>query len=326
MKKISLILACALCVSACTSKEQDQKIKSFWAQQIMEVEMWAMQKMMSYKFGNQPALPPDFLKTAQDWKTQAAAGLSSQPMASTTDSAAVKAPTAKAAAKSTATAPAAAPAQPLRAQLFLSNSCGWCNKLKRSGFIEKFKEKYEGEVELKVYEVHTTEGRTGYSRALKKHQLSGGVPLLIIGGSNIQGYADNLMELADEKVRLEFKKLGRTPGETSSGPSVVSITLEDAEILGPAPAADKEYMKTYLSNVRDNNESTLNSLKSMFPKSVWNQGMVIITNTENSLKDLANKSSSFADFAAEAEKLETQQQEQIDELVRKNTNKIRPVK
>ena len=215
-------------------------------------------------------------------------------------------------------------ADPIPATLFLSNSCGWCRKLKNSGFIEKFQNKYEGDVELKVYEVHSSEGNQAFSQALRKHHLSGGVPLLIIGNSVIHGYSDQMMALADEKVRLELKKLNRVPGQqVQAGPEVVSIAMEDVEIQGPASAEDKAQMKAYLNLTRDNHEATLISIQKMAPRQVWQEAMAIISQTENQLKQQADQSASYADFIAQATVLEKEQQTKIDELIRQNVKRIR---
>lgn len=104
---------------------------------------------------------------------------------------------------------------------------------------------------------------------------------------------------------------------------MVSITMEDDEITGPASTADKARMQVYLDQIRDNNEETLKSLNSMFKKSVWNQAVGIISTSENQLKQIANKSTTYADFAKKAAVLEKEQQKQIDQLLRDNIQKTR---
>lgn len=302
MKKVILMLCMFGLLTGCTNKEQNQKIISFWTQQVMEAQMALMAKTLKGA-----SLPPDLMASMKE--------MGKDPLAEKTENPEI-APVAKKA------APVATPKvqDPIPAQLFLSDSCGWCQKLKRSGFPSKFKKKYSGEVDLKIYEVHSAEGSREFSRAVKKHKLSGGVPLMIIGSSVIPGYSDNMMAIADEKVRLELKKRG----PVATGPAVVSITMEDDKIAGPASDADKAKMKRYLSQVRENNEATLYSLSSMFAnKQIWDEALAIITKTENQLKRVANVSSSYEAFTKVAKPLEQSQQQQIEALIRQNAKKIR---
>ena len=268
----------------------------------MEVQVWFMSKMFKANAG----LSPDLMASMQQ--------VMENPSA-------LPAVTAPATPKRTAPAAVAQPAvsyEPIPAQLFLSDSCGWCKKLKQSGFPGKFKAKYAGEVDLQIYEVHSEQGKREFSKAVKKHNLSGGVPLLVIGDSVIHGYAENMMELADQKVRAELKKRG----PVEQGPSIVSITMEDAVLSGPASFEDKAKMQAYLGQVRDNNEAVLESVKNMFPKAVWNQTLMLVTQTENELNRLASTSTSYADFLQKASPVEAAQQQQIEQFVRQHVKNI----
>ena len=314
MKKIVLLFTALSFLSACTSQEQALQIYQFWSQQLQEVQQKAFaKKMKKGKMSPQLQAYLDSVNTAMAAKQAAVL-----PAAAAKDGNTAKTPAKPTTAKKTA---APVSFEPIQAQLFLSDSCGWCKKLKQSGFPTKFQKKYAGEVELQIYEVHSTQGSREFSKALKKHKLQGGVPLLIIGNSVIHGYSDQMMALADEKVRLELKN--RRPVEISDGPSVVSITMEDDAILGPASAADKAKMKTYLSGVRDNNEETLASMQSMFPKQVWKQALTTITETENQLKQLANQSATYAEFLNKATPIERKAQQQIEQLFRQNASKAK---
>lgn len=296
MKKIFLVILGIGILHGCTSPDQNQQIRQFWMKQTQNVQRWLFQKRMLA-----PKLPPELMS---------AAGL---PTVSGGPSALGAVPVKGNARKQTTSA------EPIPAKLFLSDTCGWCKKLKQSGFPEKFRNKYVGEVELTVYEVHSTQGNQEFAKAIKKYQLRGGVPLLIIGDSVISGYSDQMMALADEKVRLELKKRGTAP---DVGPSMASIAMDDEEIQGPASAADKEKMRAYMVRVRENNEATLNSMRQMFSKSVWNQTLGYVMTTEEQIKKAANQSATYEEFVAKAHMLENTQQQQIDHLAKQNRAKI----
>ncbi len=302
MRRIVCILVATCLLSGCLSKDQRAQITRFWSIQFEAI----VSKILGKK------------------TTQVVPLSELQGQIEENNKNATVATTSVASHKSSKKTKAVSYEEPISAKLFLSDSCGWCRKLKQSGFPGKFRNKYIDEVDLKIYEVHSADGRREFARAIQKHHLSGGVPLLIIGNSVIHGYSDEMMALADEKVRIELKKLGREPGKPKQeGPAVVSITMEDDEITGPASTADKARMQVYLDQIRDNNEETLKSLNSMFKKSVWNQAVGIISTSENQLKQIANKSATYADFAKKAAVLEKEQQKQIDQLLRDNIQKTR---
>jgi len=313
MKKIILIFLGLGLLSACTSREQAAEIELFWMKQFAEVQ----EKFLTGQLNKQNMSPKiqaylDAIDSGQETIPQEDSIDEGAPIQNVV---AKKFPAKKSV---KAPAPVAAP-DPIPAQLFLSDSCGWCKKLKGSGFPEKFKRKYVGEVDLQVYEVHSKQGGREFAKAIKKHNLSGGVPLLVIGNSVIHGYSDQMMELADEKVRLELKKRG----PVVQGPAVVSITMEDDILASPASAADKAKMQAYLAKVRDNNEAVLNSVQSMFSGAVWDQALRTVTDTEHQLNQLATESTSYDDFVKSAKGIEAAQQRTIEQLIRQNAKKIR---
>lgn len=213
------------------------------------------------------------------------------------------------------------------AYLFLSDTCPWCRKLKQQGFAAKFRRKHEMDVNLKEYEVSkSAEGMREYSKMLRKHKLQGGVPLLIIGNTVIHGYYDDMLARADAAVQKELKRLNRTPGSSAgaaSQPAVLSIIMDDEDIKTVAPEADKQQIKRYLNRVQEDNGAMLSSMGQMFSPAVRNQAMLIANTYEQQLKDLAAKSRSFKAFETGAKKIEAEQQQQIDKLVRLNIGHIR---
>lgn len=297
MKKIIWMAVIISLLSGCSSGEQGSKILEFWTKQLAEVQQQVLTKQMANR-----ELPAEWQAALEKKK-------------------AVPAPAAQGAKKAAESQPVEQVYQPIKAQLFLSDTCPWCQKLKNSGFPTKFKNKYAEEVDLKIYEVNSKEGNREFYKAVKKYNLRGGVPLMIIGSSVIPGYSDNMMEIADEKVRIELKK--RPMHEVPAGPAVVSITMEDDVIAGPAPEQDKEQMKIYLDKVREENEETLNTVRNTLSRAAWRETLTLITQTENKLKQIANKSTSYADFRKKSAVVEQQHQQQIEDLFRKNVNKKR---
>lgn len=209
----------------------------------------------------------------------------------------------------------------VKAYLFLSDTCPWCRKLKQEGFAEKFQRKYAGQVVLKEYEVHTAQGRQQFSAMRKKHNLDGGVPVLIVGNEVFVGYSQNLLTRAGKALQRERQKA--RPAKTVSKkkgkelPSVVGIIIMD-DLEGVAPAKDIEQMKQYLEQIQDENGETLASMNGLFSPEVGNSAMSIINKNEQKLKDLASKSPSYAEFRKSAKTVMAQQQTQLNELMRKN--------
>ena len=211
MKKIVFVLVGALCVTACTSREQDEKIHAFWAQQGMEVYMWLMPRMAAYQMRRQMGNPADmenFNKAMEQWQKNAGAF--------TPDS------------MDAAPEPGEDTAQPARSRV--------------------------------------------------------------------------------------------------QAPGVVSITLEDGAITGPASDEDKANMQVYLNIISESNAAELDSLKQMFPQQVWKEGVAIVSRSENNLKAAANQSATYADFMAKAMELQAEQRKAMDRLVKQNRGKIKPVK
>lgn len=215
----------------------------------------------------------------------------------------------------------------VQAYLFLSNSCPWCRKLKQENFPAQFRKKYARRVNLKEYEIHTAEGRQQFSKLTKKHGLSGGVPVLIVGDAVLQGYSADLMARADEAVRKESKKAHPVKKSAKKKgkelPPVISITMEDEELQGVAPAQDLEQMKQYLAHAQDENGETLGSINRAFNADVSTLAMAIVNDHEQKLKDLAAKSPSFVSFKKSAVAVKASQEKQLNELMRKNTKSLR---
>ncbi len=217
--------------------------------------------------------------------------------------------------------------QEIKAYLFLSDSCPWCRKLKQEGFAAKFRQKYAGRITLKEYEIHTPEGSQLFNKMIKKYKLRGGVPTLIVGDTALPGYSENMLARAEEAVEKESKKprlLQKTAASKASTlPAVMSITMDDEDLHGVAPAKEMKQIKQYLTQVQEENGETLSSMNSIFNASVCNQAIVIVNTHEQKLKNLASKSTSFAAFKKSAATVKAAQEKQLAELMQKNAKALR---
>ncbi|MBO4675533.1 MAG: hypothetical protein J5601_05580 [Elusimicrobiaceae bacterium] len=219
--------------------------------------------------------------------------------------------------------------QTLEAMLFLSPTCPWCKKVKSEGFPQKFRNKFAGRVNLTEYEVgNNPENNALYSRMIKKHNLSGGVPLLIIGNSHIQGYSPDLLQLASDAAEKELKK-GNIVTErdlAAKMPALLDVSMEDEEIKGPASAADRSVMKKMILAFQESNGAMIESIGYSFGPVVKNQAMALATRTEKSLRAAANKSATLATFKAQYEQISAQNNKEMNQLMLKNTDKLRNVR
>ena len=219
-------------------------------------------------------------------------------------------------------------ASSIPAYLFLSDSCPWCRKLKQQGFPAKFRNKYAGQVTLKEYEIHTPAGKQQFRALAQKHQLDGGVPVLIIGETVISGYSDDILVRAGQAVQKErktgkYQTKKRTSKKEQNLPMVISITMEDEELAGVAPAEELQQMQAYLDRVREDNGEMLSSMNRLLNAKARNQAMAIANTYEQKMKELASASPSFDAFKKDAAKLEAEQQKALDRLVRSQMGKTR---
>jgi len=341
MKRLFLfLLSTAFLIAGCTSKEQDEKINAFWTEQQMKLMMKGSEQAM--KTLSNPAAAEMFGKiasmnlnmpgrkfTQEDMTDEEKAEfekllkeMQAEMDSPTTGKAKPDTPDFPAAA-APKTAPAVAP-KPVEASLFLSPTCPWCKKLQKEGFTKKFQRKYNGKVNLTEYMLTTSENKSRYSRAVKKHKLNGGVPLLIIGDTPIQGYSEEMMKVASEAAEKEMKKHKITSDSVaaSKGPAILEVSMEDEEIIGAAPSDDKKRMKELILAMQEFNGEMIQSLELTFGQSVKNKGMSIAANTEKKLKQAANNSPDFQTFYTQYQKISKQNDAEMEKLMQQNIDKI----
>lgn len=309
MKKTTLIFAAfSLLLAGCTSKEQDQQIESFWQQQIFSVMAKAMAKAP-----RMPAPTPIIPQENQ---------LSLEQEAPASDK--------------------------LQALLFLNPSCPWCKKLKKEGWIEQFRQKYPTQVELVEYDLSKQKDQDVFIQMLIKHNLRQvGTPVLFVGDQVISGYPFG--NRVDEAVQKELAKQlpQKVPANVQKDPAPenkpASVTTTRAskpqkpymKIIMEEPAKvtntklspkDRQLIQKELVLVQQSNQQTLQDIGAMFDNDVRSQAAMIIGRTEQLLKTKSNSSQDYKSYMAAQKLLLSSQEKKLNELMRKNANKIRSIR
>lgn len=323
MKKTLLFILTAVFLTACTTKEQDEKIHAFWAQQAvkaMSSQLAPYAQMAAASLaakGDNAAFTTDQFSNLEDLEIPAELKTEEPKTSPTTP--------AKRKGKKQVAAKAQAPVEKLTASLYLSPTCPWCNKVKKEGFTKKFNQKYGDLIVLTEYTLDNNQNMALYSAAIKKHKLSGGVPLLIIGDTPIQGYSEQLLKIAGEAAEKEIKKHNLHAEEefAANTPAVLEISLEDENIGGTASAQDKEQMKKLILDMQDSNGAMIQSIGEAFGPVVKNQALEIAAKTEKQLKKAADTSTDFSAFFTQYTQISTQNMQSMNQLMKSNTGKIR---
>lgn len=317
MKKLNLLLvvAIALSLTGC-SKEQEAQIYTYWGRQfqLFAKRLGISQQDMSQFLQSRAHGRAGVLSPQQQEELQRAFEQINEQSAGNNDNAAAKPVTKK--------------AQPIQASLFLSPTCPWCQRVQKEGFARKFREKYDGQIILTEYMLNNDTNMAFYSKTIKKHNLSGGVPLLIIGNTPIQGYSEKLLEQASAVAEKEIKKHNLESALTAAQktPPVLQVSMEDEEIHGAASTEDKKKMKRMLLSLQEANGETIQSIGTTFGPVVRNQAMAIAAKTEKKLKSIADQSADIASFTAQYNQIVEQHNQEMDQLMRKNADKIRNVR
>lgn len=318
MKKLNVLLAViAFAFLAGCSEEQKNQINQYWANQIKTLatrigmsdeELLKIISQSRGRRGRNSMLTPK----QQEELSRALEQTLAQPKEN----------------DKTATKAAAQPAKPVEAMLFLSPTCPWCQRLKKEGFARKFRDKYDGQVVLTEYMLDKDENTALYSKMIRKHKLSGGVPLLIIGNTPLQGYSEKLLDQASAAADKEIKKhnLQNLLTAAQNTPPVLQVSMEDEEISGPASAQDKKQMKRMLLSLQESNGEMIQSIGVTFGPVVKNHAMAKAAETEKKLKQIADKSADFASFKTQYDQIVAQHNKEMDQLMRKNADKIRNVR
>jgi len=306
MKKLTLLVLSLFILAGC-SPEKEAQVQQYWAQQRQKLILRlgpAAARFLTPRTHRGTLTPEQQQELLQALKGQEGQSVNN---------------TGKAAAK---------PAKPLDAMLFLSPTCPWCQRVQKEGFARKFQDKYDGQIVLTTYMLDKQENMDAYSKMVKKHKLSGGVPLLIIGNTPIQGYSEKLLEQASAVAEKEIQKhnLQKLQSAAANTPPVLQVSMEDEEITGPASAQDKKRMKRMLLSAQEANGAMIQSIGVTFGAVVKNQAMAQAAQTEKKLKEAADKSADLAAFKKEYDQIMAKHNDAMNKLMLQNKDKIRNVR
>ncbi len=355
MKKFTFLLLLASVLSACTNPEQDAKIKAFWGTQFTHLlaavapgaalpaaalqrtqpnpqEMQEFEEMMkqweqeqqSQENNEQFVLPEE----AEEWPVTGVSANSAEvpakPAASTPKTAPkTTAQTAKSAGTKTVAAKAA---KPLNAYLVVSAQCGWCKKLKQEGWVEKFKDKYRGQVRLIEYDVTTPDGQAGYTKLMRRYKMSSvGTPALFIGDSVVRGYP---LAEADAAVKKAIAKYGKGLPKAQASKQFMEITMENTSgpVKGKAPLKDRQQIQAALDKVLKDNQNALQDIGQMFGANTQAEAFAITAKTEKALRRQATASNSYLEYSKVQKQLLAQQEQSLNKLMKEHAQYIRDIR
>ncbi len=350
MKKLFFLFVIASVLSACTTKEQDEQINSFWGQQFQQL-------LAKFMPGNaMPFMAPqtastetnvqdmqEFEEMMKEWEqTQNTLDPAAMPDAAPTDTSATPenssqlpayAP-AKTAPQTTAKPPQNAPAKkttsaskpkPINAYLVVSSQCGWCRKLKQEGWVGEFRDKYQGRVRLIEYDITTPEGEAGFTKLMQRYKMTSvGTPSLFVGDSVVQGYP---LADADSAVQKALAKYGQNVSRPVSTAQFMEITLEDPSgaIKGKAPLQDRQAMQQALNKVLQENQTAVQDIGHMFGTGTQAEAFAITTKTEKALRQKAAQSASLQEYMQAQKQLLKQQEQSLNKLMQANTQFLRDI-
>lgn len=361
MKKFILLLTLTGVLVSCTSKEQEEQIRSFWAQQMQYAfakivpgqaaplavetpesssdadvrEMQEFEDMMKEWEQTQNDLDP-IPAPQTDFQAELSETVSEDPSPQPSSAPAEPVKPAAQAAPS-APKPAAKPKTPansakqLNAYLVVSSQCGWCQKLKQEGWVEQFQDKYRGQVRLIEYDVTTPEGQAGYTKLMKRYKMSSvGTPSFFVGDAVVRGYP---LSDADAAVQKAIAKYGKNTKHTVSSASASSgqfmeITLEDPSgvIKGKAPLKDRQAMQRAIDKVLQDNQNAVQDIGQMFGASIQAEAFAITTKTEKALRNQAAASASLQEYLQAQRRLLSQQEQSLNQLMQANVQFIRNIR
>ncbi len=117
-------------------------------------------------------------------------------------------------------------AKPLQAFLFTSPSCPHCRHLKDDGFIESFREKYQGQIELKDYDLTQEANNVLFMVKLQKHpDAQPGIPALFLGDTLLQGYPTDIGTQADQAAQAWLNAQAQAQGIPAAHETSASAEL-----------------------------------------------------------------------------------------------------
>lgn len=319
--------------AGCTSKEQDEQIKTFWQEQIIA--------LLPQRAGMLPpppaeipaaeeALPDEAIQPEQLPPPQASSEEQPDPIVP------AKEPTVQPA-QEVGPAPVQQPAVPaqkprLTAILFVHSNSPVCQQLKADGWDKQFEQKYQGTVRLVQYDMVNPASKEPLQKMMRQHSLpSISVPILFIGRSAIPGYPFNGVDQAVQKALAQPKP--RAPRKTTTAQKsaqFMEIIMEDDPKTQPrnnkATARDTRAMQLALASVERNNQSLLTDVGSLFGEDTKAQAFAVVARTERLLRRKASSSPDYQSYLATQKQLLKLQEKEINQLMRQNAKNIRSIR
>ncbi len=334
MKKILLYtLTASLFIAGCTSKEQDDKIESFWQQQISslfsrhsgrpaETPPPIPEKLLLDENGK-PLFPEEQeAQPAESEKQQEPTALSTKP---------TEEPAANAPAQQTNTK-AALPASKkisIEAVLFTHADSPQTKQLKADHWDQGFLQRYQGRVFLMEYDMKNPASRKPLQAMMRKHKLSSvTVPILFIGDQSFQGYPFGDTDPAVRKALTAAQNKQAAARKRKQQPTqYMEIIMEDTNQTQrtntKASPRDSRAMQLALASVEKNNQAVLNDMGSLFGEDTKAQAYIIISRTERLLRNKASSSPDYKTYLATQKNLLQLQEKELNELMRQNAKKLR---
>lgn len=333
MKKFLYCLAAILLITGCTNKEQEEKIQAFWQEQkmaflaehIMKSPMAAgpslgsMNMPMDGNALNQIPLEQDLDNIAAE--IAANASLAEQkpipPDFTQTPPAQPQALNQQAPGKQV---------KPVNAYLIVSSSCPWSRKLRQENWPEKFRNKYQGQVNLIEYDVKTPEGKEAVNKLVRRYKITSiGTPSLLVGGALVRGYP---LEEADAAVQKALARQNRKVARQST--QFMEIIMEDsakAKVVNTkASESDRRAIQQALTAVEKSNQDFLTNVAAYFGENTKAQAFAVIAKTEKTLKEKAANSPNLKTYLAAQRALLGEQEKKLNQLIAQNANHVRSMR
>ncbi len=130
-----------------------------------------------------------------------------------------------------------------------------------------------------------------------------------------------------QKPARKMSAKPQTSVPANSSKQVLEVTLDDDNAFpGKASYNDRVRMKREWHDLQMRNQASLRDIYKTFGAEVYNEALVITTNTEQQLQKTARTAGSFAAYMSQQRLLFSQQEKELQELMQRNAQNIRYVK
>lgn len=323
MKKYYSLLGCVgLLLVGCTSKEQNEQIKNFWTEQVMNAAV---------KSGKMPnglaRLPRNPSETGE---------LTPEMVAELTKD---MSPEQKKAFEEMMQQMQQFPSQiepnqPLPSNtkvvdviLFYHPDAPAYQQLLQDRWDTLLRQQYRNRINLKEYNVSDESNRDFLRQTMRQHHLKRlSVPTIIIGDAVIGPYPFHGVDQAIEKAATAPDLVAQPKTVKKSQPNqFMQITMEDDDqsIANKASPKENRAIQAALSKVRQENQSTLQDIEQFFDKNTYAEAFSLISKNEEELAHIAGVSPSYTVYLANQKRILTEQEARISLLLKQNANKVK---